>query len=223
MATPPKSPYGRVNLWTCFISCVIWILITCTLLPIFGIILSFRFLVGKIVPLCSKGIDRIIPTISAFFVERKASDVIHAAFCFGFEGSPIELTSLLESFESKVIYKMNAKGQLQWPELQQYPVCVLGYPFWRWDEAFNLKNHIKEFKIDPILNQTHITPQTVLNEVHKRFKEQPFLGCQSPWELLVINNYQDLPSYESEAAGFTGSLLIFHFHHVLGIFFNSAH
>jgi len=196
---------------------IIWIILSFTAVPFFLIAFTIRFLSSKVVPLACADISSIIPLRS--FSTDKDEFRASIVFSFGLEGS-IKLEELRESFESRIIQKKTETGSLQWPELQQYIVHKLGFPFWKWDTSFNIQKHIHMLQPSSELYPTELSPQDILDVIEGQVIHRPFAERQSPWEILVVSNYKDTPIYGRETElGRVGTMILFRYDHSLGNLF----
>jgi len=195
-----------------FVSLILWILLSITCAPLFLLLCIYRFILGKVVPLLYKDVERLLTTTSSnlFMANGKS---FHTAICLGFEGK-LELNEARSKFESSVIYKKDSKGQLQWPELQQFVVNKFGHVFWQWDPIFTIKNHFRVLEGNDASN-AFLSPQDVLNLLDTSILAKEFPASRSPWEVVIIPNFKDIPKL-GEAVGYEGTVLVFHFDHCLG-------
>jgi len=200
----------------CISSVIIWILLILTVVPFFLILFTIRFLSSKLVPLVHPDISKIVTTLSSFFASQEGESRTTGVYCFGLEGD-VKLEDLRATFESRVIQKKTGTGHLQWPEFQQYTVHKLGFPFWKWDKSFNIKNHFHTLEIASELHAAGPNPQDVLDAIEEKVIHKPFPVTQSPWEIYHVPNFKDTPLYgKGTDAGCEGTMLLFHVDHVLG-------
>lgn len=90
--------------------------------------------------------------------------------------------------------------RLRYPELQQYPVSWAGYKFWKWEDNFNLRNHIG------IAART-IATRADITQLGEELMSGTFPDEASPWELTLI------PGIVLE--GEVVTIIFFRFHHLV--------
>jgi len=196
-----------------FTSVLIWTILSFTFLPFFLILLVYRYIVGKLVPLVHRNVTAQLGSSDASFIIGNNEISCHNAVCYGFEGN-MELEEVCSRFESSVICKRDGKGNLMFPELQQFVVNRCGYPFWEWDSSFNIRNHVRTLHPDPHKG-TPLGPQDVLNLMQSEIVDTPYPPSRSPWEIVIISNFKDTPRL-GEEWGYAGTALVLHIDHVLG-------
>jgi len=93
----------------------------------------------------------------------------------------------LAELEEKVLAKKDERGLDVHPELKQYYERWLGYIFWKYEDAFNIRNHIQYYN-GPDSNQPITTSELSRIEGEMIFKAFP--PKMSPWEVLYIRHFQ---------------------------------
>jgi hypothetical protein len=88
-------------------------------------------------------------------------------------------------FLTRIIQGKNLNGELTHPELQQYISTWMGFYFWKWDRAFNIQKHIREYD-GPV--KFDVFTEQVAAEISADIVAQPFVRHQSPWEIFVFPN-----------------------------------
>jgi len=200
----------------CTCSLLIWILLSFIAVPFFLILFTVRFISSKLVPQVYSDISKLVTPLSSIFATQKEEQKTHVVFSFCLEGV-IGLEGLRATFRSRVIEKKKVNGDFQWPELQQYIVHKLGFPFWKWDKAFNIRNHIHLLQIVPKESQACVSPRDVLEVIEDQVIRKPFPSAQSPWEILIVPNFLDTRKYGHEMEEVpVGTLLLLHYDHVMG-------
>ncbi|ODM90536.1 hypothetical protein Ocin01_16144 [Orchesella cincta] len=87
------------------------------------------------------------------------------------------------------VRKWNVKKErLEYPELQQYCTLRFGYLFFKWDRKFGISNHVKLYKSREIHEGTVVTDEKI-HEIWEKVARRAFKPKVSPWECLLIQNY----------------------------------
>lgn len=178
----------------CLVLTLLWI-------PIY----IYRCLLIQYVKLFKPSFGQILSSCDSAFEENysesKPSNTL--IFSFVLEG-PIELKNLRTLFQQNILEAQipslkKDKDQLRYPTLKQYQVNFGGYRFWKDDSTFNIAGHITE--------RMYIHDSNYLTKLHQELMNKLFPKNKSPWELLLIKNYQDNPDK---------CVLISRSHHTLG-------
>ena len=115
-------------------------------------------------------------------------------------------------FAEKVLQLRNTSdGSLAYPEFQQYYTHSLGFLFWKWDENFNISNHIKlcqEFK-------DRSPTEDDVRKYNEKLMSRPWETNQSPWRFLIVPNYQRR-KLDTAVDHKPRTLILFHLHHGMG-------
>jgi len=206
-----------LGFWKFICSTLIWILLSFTAVPFFLVLFTIRFLSSKFAVFIDPSIYKIVSPEDALYVSHGDDRNFRMMTCYFLEGI-VTLEDLCSTFESRVILKKNDKENLQWPKLQQYIVHKLDFPFWKWDQSFDIRNHIHMLPIDPKSHKTEtgVDLQKILDVLEDSVLHKPFAARQSPWEVLLVQNVQDTPKYGKKMDEGPSTMLIFHFDHVIG-------
>ncbi|CAG7824678.1 unnamed protein product [Allacma fusca] len=159
---------------------------------------------------CGSGLGRMVPTRSAMF----ASDEIYTqplmtnVARFVFDGT-LELRTIEKLIDQNWVQARSTSGNLKYPELKQYVTVWLGYFFWKNDEDFNIKNHVKLY-----FNQKpgNFISDMEVNDAWNEMSMKPFDRDRSPWEVILIPFYRQNRHKGDESSK---SVLIFRWHHAL--------
>ncbi|CAG7817242.1 unnamed protein product, partial [Allacma fusca] len=120
----------------------------------------------------------------------------------------MSLDSFKETFREKMLLAKNPDGTFVDPEYQQFYSKWFGFLFWEWDRNFNLNQHFTLIK----KSNNRPTSEPELKEILKKLMWKPFEPRKSPWEFLLLQNYQS----DSDAnTSFPKSVLIYRIHHGL--------
>ena len=120
----------------------------------------------------------------------------------------MDLDKFCEYFHKDYVLKKKPNGRFQFPEYQQHYEKWWGYLFWRWEENFDIKDHIREY--DGV-HKADVVDHDRLVQIVKELTWKPWNPKKSPWEFLQIKNFQD-----GKGDGVEKSLLLFRIHHGLG-------
>jgi hypothetical protein len=186
------------------------------LLPIY----AFRLFVAKVVIHCYPRIDKILTTRSScsgaepLYTSPKCSLVI----CGIAEGR-IDTDQFQILWKSRLLEAKDADGKLTKPEFQQYVTKRLGFLFWKWEENFDISKHVREYdgklKLQFRNGTLPISPETV-TMVTDELIYKPFVPKTSPWEVLLIHDFQELDSVNGLRVGPISTVVILRIHHCLG-------
>ncbi|CAG7817281.1 unnamed protein product [Allacma fusca] len=102
--------------------------------------------------------------------------------------------------------KRNDKNELLFPEFKQYYSSWGGYLFWKNDDSFEMSNHIRKYE-----GKSSTVSYEELKEFCLELPRKPYTRKRSPWEVLVVNDFQ-----HDEFPGEELSVLILRVHHGLG-------
>ena len=186
------------------------------LLPIYG----FRFVVSRLVVLCDSSIDKILTTRSScsgaepIYKGPKCSLIVVNIF----EGT-LSVDEYRHVYQTRVIDSKDVNGKFRKPEFQQFVTKRCGFLFWKWEENFDIKKHIRaydgKFK-DQFLNGSKPVNLETITEVTDELVYQPFKRLKSPWEALLIHNYRESDPVSGEPVGPASTVMILRIHHCLG-------
>jgi len=204
------------------------------LIPMLLIILSIlsplyliRFFVSKILIRCYPKVDKVLTTRSSILAGGRGRNPIYghapdppkAAFVpiLVLEGR-LELDHLQHIFLTRVIQPKNLDGGFRKPEFQQYVTKIWGFYCWKWEENFDIRDHIQiyngKFK-EQFENGTKPVNATTLTEVTNELLYNFFKPKKSPWEAHIIHNYQEMDPVTGLPAGPVSTAVMFRLHHVL--------
>ena len=186
------------------------------LLPIYG----FRYLVSKVVVLCDSKIDKILTTRSSC---SGAEPIYKFPKCALVTAIIVEGTLSLDEFrhifQTRVIEPKDSNGKVRKPEFSQYVSKHCGFLFWKWEEHFDINQHLRSYEGKlkyQFLNGTRAINQDSIMEICDDFVYKPFKPLTSPWEGFVINNYQESDPVTGEPFGPISTALVVRLHHCLG-------
>lgn len=107
--------------------------------------------------------------------------------------------------------KDTKSGHTLYPEFQMYLEKWFGFCFWKSDPHFDIENHVKCVNDDDHdkAGSEKINSEDIRRLVEKLLNKR-FLSMRSPWEVFIVNNYDD-PGLSEEAK----TVLVVRFHHTL--------
>ncbi|CAG7836659.1 unnamed protein product [Allacma fusca] len=125
-----------------------------------------------------------------------------------FEGN-LTLEQVLGIVEKRAADMVKPNGEKLYPELHQYWVNFMGYLFWKWDENFSFKNHIRNYEPDN-LRESRPLREKDMEQILSELMPMKWTAGQSPWEAIRISNY--IPTGKSEPH----LAMLIRFHHTIG-------
>lgn len=143
----------------------------------------------------------------------------------------IDILQLRDDIVRRVIKAKSPKGELLYPELQQYFSYWGGYLFWKWVKNFKIEDHVSVFE----KSETEEMSELDLINLRTELISKPYKKGISPWEFVVVRNYHpkfplmiDVDSNCDEKYKSKKSVLIMRIHHgctdgysLLKLFLNS--
>jgi len=181
----------------------------------------FRFLASNLLIRCYPKVDKILTTRSSNF----GSDAIYTRpkcsliVCLTLEGT-LYLDRFREVYQTRVIDPKLPNGQFKKPEWQQYVTKLFGFLFWKWENHFDIRNHIGMYEgkyQNEFLSGAKLLNADTLLEVTNELVYIPFQPKMSPWKVYLMHNYRAVNPVTGEATG-TGpvcTVVIFRVHHCL--------
>lgn len=182
----------------CCAKCAFW---TAVWIPIY----IYRWILTQYIKLFKSSYGEMLDPFDSALEENYSETKPKSTLVFSFvlEGA-IELQHLRNLFvqnilQAKISDKKDHNEHLRYPELQQYQVDFGGYRFWKDDLSFNIANHISE------LMYSH--DSNFLTKVHQELVNKLFPKDRSPWEVILVKNYENNENR---------NVLFCRFHHTLG-------
>ncbi|CAG7653457.1 unnamed protein product [Allacma fusca] len=90
----------------------------------------------------------------------------------------------------RVLSIKNSDGELLYVGLKLQCVKFLTVPFWKEDLNFDLKNHVRYYDYTGALELPNAPSEMDLHNVLGKLIKLPWKKNQSPWEMLLIQNYK---------------------------------
>jgi len=95
------------------------------------------------------------------------------------------------------------------PQTRCFITQWAGYTFWQKDENFDVDNHVSCYA--PQQNGATPIDEQKLHEIKSKFFVKPYLRNRSPWEVLIVKNFQfDTENRNEESKVYTAVLIRFH-------------
>jgi hypothetical protein len=189
-----------------FIAFLVLFPISMTLcLPIYLI----RFVVAMARKLFRPDLGKMITTRSAVIATDNPSKNPQWNLCVWLvlEGD-FDFERFRENFLSNIVYKKDAGGTLLHPEYQQFYKRWIGFLFWKWEEKFDIKEHMRYLFSKDENCKSKPTSDEELKKIIKDLTAKPFEQGKSPWEFLFLPNYLETGDSTPQK-----SVLIFRVHH----------
>jgi len=98
----------------------------------------------------------------------------------------VDVERLRSDFQRRVISAKNSKGEIMYPEFQQYFSRWGGFLFWKWEKDFKIEDHVKVY--EPSVS-TEMGEMDVVN-LRVQLIAKPYEKGISPWEFIVVKNYK---------------------------------
>lgn len=196
----------RLNLYAIFFTCIFIFLFVICITAFFPTYI-FRLLVSIARKYCRPDLGKLVTTRSAVIAgtdDPTKNPCWILCVWLVLEGN-LDFEQFRTNFHKNVVLKKASNGELHSPEYQQYFAKWLGFLFWKWEKAFDIKEHMRH------LNPEDIDKVVTEEELRKIIKEQtwePFTTQKSPWEFLYVPNYKENGSVKADK-----SVLIFRVHH----------
>ncbi|CAG7733919.1 unnamed protein product [Allacma fusca] len=184
-----------------------------TLAPIALVIYLYRLFVIIICQILRPELGSIVTGVDALFINpdnQKSSSIILTCFVVN---NIVSEHRVREIFEQRVLRLKDLNGNLVYKRLCQYWVNVLGYSFWKTDDNFDLRNHVRKYDYNNC-NLPIPTDEPALKLVLPKLVDLPWGRNKSHWEILIVDSYK-LNYLSSETTSKKGSLIIFRFDHFL--------
>ncbi|OXA43539.1 hypothetical protein Fcan01_21460 [Folsomia candida] len=178
----------------------------------------FRFIVTMARKVFRRDLGNLINTRSAVIATDNASDNPKWNLCvwITLDGN-LDFVQFRQTFLHDIVLETNSKGELVNPEYQQYYAKWLGFLFWKWEKAFDIREHMKYYfenlKGGSYLEK--VTTNKELRQIIKGLTSEPFGHEKSPWEFLFIPNFREEDDHSAPAPTTESnkSVLIFRVHH----------
>ncbi|CAG7818742.1 unnamed protein product, partial [Allacma fusca] len=126
--------------------------------------------------------------------------------CFIAEG---EISS--QEFRSKVqerVFYLENSPDFKYKALKETFTSFLGWAFWRKDPNFDLAHHVRDYDYDDKNRIPSPCRESDITKLMGELLSVPWTGNRSPWEILLIHNYQE--------KGPLCTVLIFRLNHAIG-------
>lgn len=131
-----------------------------------------------------KNFDKILSLHSAMFVPSKIGTAKDVNVVISFKvGGLLNYERIIQILSDRMIFLRDNKGNLLYPEFQQHSVHWCGWPFWKWDENFNIRNHVRLLQFDKSTDFNEFAFEKSCEAV-----EEPFNPGESPWAIRLIPN-----------------------------------
>ena len=126
---------------------------------------------------------------------------------------PLQLDYVRRQFEQRILNRCDAEGNFEYRQLRQTWTQFCGFVFWKWDRKFRLSQHVRLYDYtEPELALPSPCTEDDLRRATGSLITVPYAENKSPWELLLIPDYQYV---DVQGQRFSGSVLTLRIHHSL--------
>lgn len=196
----------RLNLYSIFFTfvfIVVFILSLTTFIPVY----LFRYLVTIARKICRPDLGKLVATRSAVIAgtDNPSNDPNWVLCVWLVLDGKLDFEQFRRNFYRNIILKRTSSDQLHSPEYQQYFTNWLGFTFWKWEDKFDVKDHMR-YLFPEDIDKT--VTEEELRQIIKRLSWESFAPKKSPWEFLYVPNYKENGSSSPEK-----SVIIFRVHH----------
>ena len=195
------------------------IFIVPVILPVILIFYALSLLAQKLVAVLAKIFRPDLPQLLGSFDVLPATGypdkhpdnvIIFQFICNG----QVPLDFLRQQFQQRIINYCDQDGQLKYQKLRQVWTQFCGFLFWKWDENFHLNHHVRQYDLtEPELAISYPCTEQALMNVMAGLLSKPFFSGRSPWEMLLLPDYQYLDDKTGKIR--IGSVLTLRIHHAL--------
>ena len=146
--------------------------------------------------------------LESFETTSSCNIVVHSVF-----DGHISLESLRALFVSKFLPSVSNPKSDPYARLRQFWVKNMGFMWWVWVADFRIQKHIRlyDYTESDLAIPTGICSEEDLKAVTASLLAKPFEAEQSPWELLLIENYRSNENFD----GHPQCVLALRIHHAL--------
>ncbi|CAG7723457.1 unnamed protein product [Allacma fusca] len=195
------------------------IALSCTVysifVPILFIIFVWRWFLTAAGRILRPDLDCIVSARDAFFVHDDANKSQYQILISFVVNNIVSELRVQEMFQQRVFPLKDSDGALAYKRLFQYWTRCWGYSFWKTDEDFNVRNHVRKFDYDN-LGLPSPTDESLIKRVLPKLGEIPWKPNRSHWEALIVSSYEFVNNCESKSVSQRNcTLLIFRFDHFL--------
>ena len=141
---------------------------------------------------------------------KPSSTIVMHLVCDG----TICLERLRQQFQRQLILSQsNVHTPDSYSRFRQLWTQYAGYTFWQWESDFSVEKHIREYDYDDseLALPAGICSENDLKRITAAVVAKPYPSGQSPWEILVIENYKSSNNNE----GHPQFVLVLRIHHLL--------
>ena len=131
--------------------------------------------------------------LESFLATSSCNIVLHCVF-----DGQISLESLRESFVDKMLPSVLNPKSDPYARLRQIYLKYMGFIWWLWEADFRIEQHIRvyDFTDSDLAIPAGICSEDDLKEITAPLLAKPFEAGQSPWELLLIENYRSNENFD---------------------------
>ncbi|CAL8125044.1 unnamed protein product [Orchesella dallaii] len=149
----------------------------------------FRTILSFLVKWWDPQVSRVLTGLSASllrdFESHQVKPLSTIVVCLKGRGE-LTFPEFREQFNKQIILRRDPlnKQALQFPELQQYYKNCMGYMFLKWDQNFNIADHIHLYEN----GKNNVIRRDEIMKIWQELMVKPFQKNKSPWEAILLQN-----------------------------------
>ncbi|CAG7721203.1 unnamed protein product, partial [Allacma fusca] len=190
-----------------------WTFLYFVLLPtilIFGLpIYFYRGVISQLRKILRPDLDKLVNTRSSVLAREDwtKNPQWNLVIWLTHEGL-LDFEKFRKDFYNDYVMQEDDNGNLKFPEYQQHYYKWMGFLFWRWEDVFDMREHVRTYDGD---HQASVVDKSRFLQIVKELTWKPWQARKSPWEFLQVAHYDD-----GSGDGVEKSQFIFRIHHGLG-------
>ncbi|CAG7729993.1 unnamed protein product [Allacma fusca] len=185
---------------------ILFLILYPTFIILFAPVYLCRLGVSMLKLICRPDLDKMIVTRSSILAIDNPYKSPKWNLCVWLTvDGDVNIDQFRDSFYKDIILRESQQGKLADPEFQQYYYKWLGFLFWKWEDNFDVKYHVRPY-FEP--ETTKVTTLEEITEIIKKLTWSPFKEKTSPWEFLFVPKCE----YDSREPKLVA---LFRFHHGL--------
>ncbi|CAG7835463.1 unnamed protein product [Allacma fusca] len=179
------------RLFATFLMMVLFLLLILSV-PVWILFMAVRAGVWLISRVLRPDLEKFVSGSDSIFAMYDGTRAVtNITTCFITNGH-VSCERVQEMFTERVLRAEWKCGDLYFKRLKQSWTTFLGYPFWRTDVDFDVKNHIRYYDYGGEISLSKECSEEDLTRAFVGLSQVPWKKDQSPWEFLVIPGYKSL-------------------------------
>ena len=183
----PKDPtqITQLVLVTLVIVFLDLILLTATiaLIPVW-------LIVSAVAKISRPDLGPIISDMSSIFTLKPADECAGSLIHYLILDGTMDKERFRELWKERVMHARRLSGDLMFPRFRDTWTEFLGYSFWKPEQKFSLKRHIRDYDLKGDLALPSPCRSNDLKRVIGGIAGKLYTRDRSPWEILLIQNYR---------------------------------